>query len=330
VDVEEQIKKIRLRQKRTRFTVRQTAGYGIDNNRNAAPNSKTNLFSDIPTALSGTDLQRRDTNFVIVQNANVNHDLGFQAGHEVFGEFTYFLQEQTQVDNLDLQSFGGKAGGTFKSKLVNATLTFFMSHLFLSRETFLRTQGANVELNRTLNDRWSVSFTSNLERQNYRNISDNTSGAQRKGPEAEQDLSVSFLASPAMKLTSGIGYTYKQAEEQYYAYKGINLTGSFLWLLGKGQYFLQSIEGNFDYYNEPDFGRASVSRKDRSLRLRTTYGIPFSLFKIGKILPKYLDDVMGDITVGVTYEFYRALSNITNYTYNNHKFSGTISKTWSF
>lgn len=329
-EVEQQLKKIRLRRRATHYTIRQTVGYGIDGNRNAAPNSKTNLVNDLPTALSGTDLRRRDTNFMTVQRASVTHDLGFQAGHEVFGEFTYFLQEQTQADNLDLQSFGGKVGGTFKNESVNLTPTLFLSHLFLSRESFLRTQGFNLAADRALGDRWSVSAATNVERQNYMNIADNTTGAQRKGPEVKQDLSVSYLLTSTMKLSSGIGYTYKQAEEQHYAYTGLNLNGSFLWLLGKGQYLVQSIETDFDFYDEPDFSRTSEHRKDKSLRLRTTYGVPLSLFQIKKILPKYLDEVLGDMILGATYEFYRAMSNITNYTYNNHKFQGTLSKTWSF
>jgi len=112
LDVEKQLKKIRLRRRLTRVTLRDTVGYGFDQNRNAVPKSKTLVVANRAGPVTGTSRQNADTNVLTVHSLNVTRDLGFQAGHEVFGEFTYFLQEQTEIDSLDLQSFAGAAGGT--------------------------------------------------------------------------------------------------------------------------------------------------------------------------------------------------------------------------
>ncbi|MFA5168792.1 MAG: hypothetical protein WC530_09720, partial [Candidatus Omnitrophota bacterium] len=136
-------KKIKRRKRRTHFGLRQSNGWGYDTNRNASPHSKQQLAWDVALPVEGTNVRRADTHFLNVTTVDVSHDLGFQAGHTVFGNFTYFLQEQTNVHSLDLGSFQYELGGTYKSKYLNFTPSFFYNYLFLSSESFLRSQGGN-------------------------------------------------------------------------------------------------------------------------------------------------------------------------------------------
>ena len=86
---------------------------------------------------------------------------------------------------------------------------------------------------------------------------------------------------------------------------------------------VQSVEPGFDYYEAADPSVQSLHRRDKSLRYRIIYGVPL---KVLKIVPKPLQDV----TVAVTYEFFRSLSTITNYTYNNQKVQVLLIKTIEF
>ena len=70
----------------------------------------------------------------------------------------------------------------------------------------------------------------------------------------------------------------------------------------------------------------TVHRHDATLRYRVTYGAPLTALYIGKFLPRALQDIL----VTATYEYYRSLSNITNYTYTNNKIQFMLTKRLEF
>ena len=77
-------KKIKYQKRRTHFSVRESAGWGYDTNRNASPSSKQQLFFDTALDTQGSNTRKPDTHFLNVASLDVTHDLGFQAGHTVF------------------------------------------------------------------------------------------------------------------------------------------------------------------------------------------------------------------------------------------------------
>jgi hypothetical protein len=200
-------KKIKSRKQRTHLGLRQSAGWGYDTNRNAAPSSKFQLFNDEVVDLTGTNNRRADTHFLNVSSLDVTHDLGFQAGHTVFGNFTYFLQEQTNVRSLDLGSFQYEIGGTYKTKYFNFTPSFVASHIFLSSENFLRTQGGNFLFERDLTKRLQAFYDFRVERQDYMNIAEDSNSLDRKGPEFSHFWGGSYMLLPTMKWTGSFGYS---------------------------------------------------------------------------------------------------------------------------
>ena len=321
------LNKIHLSRKMTRLDIRQTDGFQFDDNRNASPHSKQKFSNGTLADVTGTDVRRDDTSFLNITNATLTHDLGFQAGHDVYASFTYYLQEQTVVDNLDLSSFIGEVGGTYKSKWVNLTPKFYYSHTLLSRETYLRTPGMGITIDRDLTKRLSWSSLATLERQSYNSISDSTTAYFRKGRQIEVESDVSYLLNSTMKVTIGASFTDKNAVEGFNAYDGLGLKATYFWLPGKGQFIVQTLDADFDYYNESDpTVLASRDRWDKSLRYRVTYGAPLTTLLIGKILPR----PMKDITLTLTYEFSHTYSNVTNYTYSNSKYQLSLIKAWSF
>jgi hypothetical protein len=319
-------KKIKQRKRRTHFGLRQSNGWGYDTNRNAAPSSKFQLVNDVAQDLLGSNNRRADTNFLNISSVDVTHDLGFQAGHSVFGNFTYYLQEQTNVNSLDLGSYQYELGGTYKSKWFDVTPSFVASDIFLSSENFLRTQGGNFLFERDLTKKLHGFYNFRIERQDYMNISENTDSVENKGPEFSNIWGASYVIIPTMKWTTSVGYLDKEAKQDYNAYQRLSLNNSHTWILPKGQFVINSLNVNFDSYETPEFSVASKIRNDKSLRYRVTYGTPLNTIFFGKILPK----PMKDIVFTGSYEFYRALSNITNYSYTNNKFQLLLTKRFDF
>jgi len=318
--------KIKSRKKHTKFGIRESIGWGFDTNRNAAPSSKYQLFTEVPLGLTGTNRKRNDTHFMNITTVDVNHDLGFQAGHSVFASFTYYLQEQTMVDTLDLSSYQYELGGTFKSRYVNITPSFVASNIILSRESFLRTQGLNILADHDFSAKFGTYYNFRYDYQDYLDITENTTAHDRKGAQYEHTVGFRFTPVPFIRWTTTAGYLEKDAKQKFNAYDRFSLNNALTILMGKGQFLMNSISLNMDAYEAPELAIAGRHRHDRTFRYRTTYGAPLETLLIGKILPRPLKD----ITFTFSYEYYRSLSNIANYTYKNNKFQGLLTKRWEF
>ena len=319
-------KKIKSRKRRTHFGLRQSNGWGYDTNRNASPHSKQQLFYDTALDVQGTNVRRPDTHFLNVSSLDVTHDLGFQAGHSLFGNFTYFLQNQTNVHSLSLGSYQYELGGTYKGSWFNFTPSFFYNYLYLSSQSFLRSQGGNFLFERDITKKLNAFYDFRIERQDFMNISENTDSYNRKGPEFDHAWGVNYMLRPTMRWSSNIGYSEKFAKQNYYAYDRISLNNTHTWVLPKGQFLINTLSAYFDRYQTPEFSVSSMHRHDNSIRYRVTYGAPLETLLIGKILPKPFKDIV----LTISYEYYHALSSITNYTYTNNKIEGLLTKRLEF
>jgi len=324
--LQEYEEKIKYRKRRTHFGIRQSDGWGYDTNRNASPHSKEQLFFDNALDVQGSNTRRPDTHFLNVTTVDVTHDLGFQAGHSVFGSFTYLLQEQNRVHSLNLGSFQYELGGAYKGQYFNFTPSFVYNYLFLSDQSFLRSQGGNFLFDRDLTKKLNVFYNFKVERQDFMNISENTDSYNRKGPEFDHTWGGNYILCPTMRWSSNIGYSEKFAKQDYYAYDRISLNNSHTWIWPKGQFVINTLSAYFDRYQTPEFSVSSMHRHDNTLRYRVTYGAPLETLLIGKILPKPLKDIVFTIS----YEYYHALSSITNYTYTNNKIEGLLTKRLEF
>ncbi|MFA5159796.1 MAG: tetratricopeptide repeat protein [Candidatus Omnitrophota bacterium] len=319
-------KKIKSRKRRTHFGLRQSNGWGYDTNRNASPHSKQQLAWDIALPTQGSNVRRGDTHFLNVSSLDVTHDLGFQAGHSLFGNFTYFLQDQTNVHSLSLGSFQFELGGTYKSSWFHFTPSFFYNYLYLSSEGFLRSQGGNFLFERDLTKKLNAFYDFRIERQDFMNISENNDSYNRKGPQFDHVWGFNYNFIPTMRWSSSIGYSQKFAKQKYYAYDRVSLNNTHTWIWPKGQFVINSLNAYFDNYPSPEFSVSSMHRHDNSIRYRITYGAPLETLLIGKIFPKPLKDIVFTIS----YEYYHALSSITNYTYTNNKIEGLLTKRLEF
>jgi hypothetical protein len=129
-----------------------------------------------------------------------------------------------------------------------------------------------------------------------------------------------------MRLSFGMGYLNKNAKAEFNGYERLSMNVQHLWFWEKGIYLINGIDAGFDYYDELETAVASRHRRDKTLRHRTTLGLPLAVLKVDKILPKFIQG----IAMNLTYEYYRALSTITNFTYHNNKYQVILTKTWEF
>lgn len=319
--------RIKLRRKRTHITLRESYGFQNDTNRNAAPSSKQRLFGDTRVPIDPNDRQKNDVSWLNITSLDFRHDLGFQAGHEIVASFDYFRQDQIKARSLSMSNFQGEIGVALKSRFVNVTPSLVLNHMMLSHESFLRQAGGNLLIEKPLfKQRLNLYALGRVTRQNFLDIEENLASHTRKGPQLDATFGVSYNLTRILRVSAYYTYIDKLAKEKYYAYYGNVIgTGTSL-LLGKGQFFLTNISYERDDYVAPDLAISSRHRRDRLFRLRLTYGVPLTTLYIGKFLPKPLND----LSVSVTYQYFRELSNITNYAYKNNTFQVMLSKTFEF
>lgn len=317
------LKEIDRRARKTRFSISQSVGWGYDDNRNAAPSSKRRLLSEVPIGLTGNNRKTHDTNFVNITQTDITHNIG---RHQLIANFTYYLQEQTYLDNLDLSSLQYELGSVFRTRWFNLTGTFLASHVFLSRESFLRTQGANFMIDRNIGKRLSVYSQMRYQHLEFLPITENLTARQRKGWQIEVANGFSYALTRNMRFSSSFIYANKHAKADFNGFERIVWRSGLTYLFPKGIFALNSLDLTREVYDEPDTAIAPRFRRDNTLRYRATLGAPLETLVIGKILP----GPFRDITCSFSYEYYRALSNITNFTYTNSKISLMLSKKLEF
>ena len=317
---------IRVRKRKTHISFRQSVAFQYDSNRNAAPSSKERFFADVRFPLSRQSGRQSDTGFLNITNVEISQDLGFQAGHQLIGSFSFFVTEQTEQDSLDLSQYRQEYGAAIKTPFFNVTPTVFVENVLLSRETFQRSQGGNLSLDRSFFNRLNVYAVGRLARQEYLDITENLAAHEREGDRMDATVGFQYALFNPLRFSAKYTRSDKNAKEEYNASTS-NVFGLGATVLpGKGQFLSTLLDFGFDRYEAPDFAIASRHRRDKNLQVRLTYGAPLKFFFLSKNPIHFLDNIM----LTVVYEYDRSLSNLTNYTYKNNKFQTMMSKKVEF
>lgn len=321
------LNQIRLSRKSTRFSTSFTTGFAYDSNRNAAPSGKERLVLDTPTGLTGTSKKRRDTSFLVIHSFEVEHDLGFQTGHKLTGSLNYYLGEQTVADDLDIESFSGQVAPIINTPLATLTPKVSFSNLLLSRETYLRSTTLGMRAEKALGKRLSLFADGNWSDENYLGIVENQSSKERDGDKITVEVGATVVLRPTMTLTSRMNYENKYAKRPYNAYEGFTFSNSHVWILGKGQFLVNSLDFTVNGYEEADPAISVRTRRDEQLRYRILYGAPVT-FLLG--LYDFPSWMTKDLTATISFEQFRSHSSIPNYSYSNSKLSTMLIKRLNF
>ncbi len=318
---------VERRRRRTKWTTSVTTGFQYDSNRNSAASGKQRFASGVATDNTGTSRKRRDTSFLGVYSLEAEHDLGTQAGHLLLGSFTYYLGEQTAVDDLDLESFSGDVGVRLKTPWADFTPKLTGSHVLLARQSYQISGGVKLKAERNLTPRIGTSLEGSWTHEAFNGVTENSAAPERTGDHETVDWTNTFLLSPSMQYELGLTYDYKDAKAPYWAYWGYTMDHSLTWVLPKSQFLINSLSYERNMYNERDPAVSEQRRRDGILRYRLTYGLPASVILPEKLVPRFITK---DLTAVTYYEQTRSLSNIMNFTYSNSKFSVMLTKRLEF
>ena len=277
-----------------------------------------------------------DSGYLGIVSLRVDHDLGFQERHELFGEFIYFHDEQTTEDTFDVQAFVLNVGGVYHSPLgFDVVPSVFRTHLRLSRATLFQDVGVNLRFEREFGPRIKAFASARLSDQTFSPISENTTSPERDGRQIEGSVGATFVIGPTMQIAADYLHFDKRAKGGNIAGRGIFKFFSYdrdqvrlthTWLLGGGQFVLNHFSYQRDRYEEPDPDVSERTRHDDIFRYRLTYGAPLGFFFGRGTLWRAIED----ITLSASAELLEARSNLNNFEFRNVKVQGLLSKTWRF
>ena len=315
------LKVIRRRELPTTFSAGLSAGAEYDSNRNASPLSQKRLFLDTPLALTGDSLRKDDFSLLTIADAEVRRVVDASRRHEVFGSLSYFRTDQARVASVNLQALSAKLGGVYKAGRYELTPALSWDRVLLAREKFLVNTGGSLRLDGKPGKRDSFWAELGYVYQDNFATPAVSSNPERRGPLYTVSAGADRVLTPVMKAGAGLTYTAKLAAKDYDAYGGLALNLRHQWLLGRGFFLMSSLCLGNDVYREADAAISRRVRKDATLRAGTTLGAPAQGLFGGP-------DLLKDLTLTLSLEYFRANSTVLNYTYENFKAALLLGYRW--
>lgn len=309
-EIDEYMRLIRRRRRRTNINARLGAGFQYDTNRNAAPNSGQRLFlGSVTNLVSG--LKEDDQSLIATGHIGVVHDLGVQAGHELFANYNYYRAEQAEISLLDMQAHSYEAGFKYKSsQFGDFSIGPVGNYVTLDANTpYLRTQGARLSWKRTLSKTTTLDFSVRTVFERFLPSVNLSLAEDRSGGRSDVRFGTGKVLTPSQYLSVHAFYMDKDAKKRYNAFSRLGIRLAHQWLLGKGRFMLTSFTGALDRYAEPEFAISTAFRRDDTVRFGATFGTPLG----------FIAAPLKDLIWSAGGEIFHSFSNLTNYQYTNHR-----------
>ena len=328
-EIDQALRDIERRRKTTRYAANLTFGVQGNTNRDAAPDSGKRVAQGFTFASKDG---RADIAGLAIGSFELHHDLGTQAGDEVFLRASGFLSEEAKVDAQDLQAAFLEGGFLLRTDWAEITPSFSFGHFILAGERFLNTYSFKLDGRRRLNDRWTAFASNELQYQDYdavRKIVDGASVAalapERSGMRNEALAGAIYTVTPQHQLQGTLAFALKDAVESFNSYASLRAELSHTWLLGRGMFLISTGSAIWQPYNEPDTRISAKSREDTILLGRVAFGVPFAT-----LWPESTNYGIGDFVLALAAQLTHQHSNITNYTYTDLSGQALITRRWEF
>jgi hypothetical protein len=324
-EVDRYLKEIALRRKTTRFSANVGGGMQWDSNRNAGPASGQVLFFDTPFNLV-TGRKQSDFSGVMIAGLRAQHDLGYDEGHQLLGAAQIYGQKQVDVTELDLMAINGEAGGLYRSRYVDIQPMLYGNYLNLAGDSYVSTVGTGVRANHRFSQTLDLYARFRFDYEFFEKLPTSQVTDQRTGPRYQAGIGTTWTPWPTLRFDAAVAGVDKQAEVPFYTYRGPLVLLSNTWLLGQGQFLLTNFSFEYDAYEGPEPIVSQFTRYDSIYLGGITYGAPLGFLLPFLSPPQAIRDTL--LTLNATY--INEQSNLTNYQYDDWRFTLLFTKNFDF
>jgi tetratricopeptide (TPR) repeat protein len=291
-----------------------TTGLNYDSNVNSAPSSGQVLVLD--TLLNLTPDSQAQGDWQAFASGTLNHQYRPTPG----GNFdwrssaTVFRTQQDTVDALNLQLLVAQTGPVwrFNKGRTQLDVTGGYTHVGLGGHNYLRQPSIESGLEQAISPALRLRASVRREFRDFVNSPTVSTFEDRRGHASQGRLAAFYALSPQALLDVQLTLRHEEARAEQYSIFQINpqIGLTYQWdngIFGRGQLGYR----DFNYEQEDPF-ISQRTRHDREKSVGLTLGRSFE----------------HGITLTAGYEYRDTQSNLTNYEFDNHRFSTVIG--WQF
>lgn len=324
-------KRASRRQRATVFSANLAAGFAYQSDANYAPDSGFNdvivatplgpFIGQVPVPTPAQD----DMAAIGSANISVRHDLGYQAGHYLFGSVGTYWNEQADVGTSDYNTIMGNAGLRYFAPWADITAQFLGGNFRLNGHNFMNYYAFDINLQR---DFLAGALRLNLrQRTTYEDyVVSSTDSQERTGPRYAFELGGQYRLAPNQQVGGALIYTDKNAKKSWREFDGLDFRINHTWIISRGIYIQNALDYYYENYNTPDPRVSLKTRKDNNFSYQITFSSPLNRLFRNINLPRSI----GDIRLNAALSYTVANSNIQNYKYDNLRFEILFNKHFDF
>jgi len=319
---------IAFARKQTKFTATLSLGMQYDWNRNSSPRSGEAQFLDFRFPVADRDRRASDWQIQTVGRIEMSHALDGQDNDRITAAATYLRGDQARRSEYDLQLGSVEFGGIVDFAPTWLVPNVYARRIGLANQRYGRIEGASLRVEERFSGRFQIYGFGEGENQTFSRISRSTRAPERSGFQTTLGAGAIWIAAPAHRLSLEGATVWKNARERHESYLGPTGIFSHTWLLGQGMFLVTSLSGELNSYDRPDVLTSSRTRFDKIGRIRTTFGVPIALFIENEQISQ--SEPLRDLTLFVSLEGQRAMSNIAGNSYDNYRVAFGLTKRWDF
>ncbi|MBY0355401.1 MAG: surface lipoprotein assembly modifier [Rickettsiales bacterium] len=290
------------------------AGFNFDSNGNSAPDSGQVLVLDTLLNLTADSVKQSDWQGFASATLNHQYRADVSSPWQWRSSATYYKTEQDTLDDLNLDVLVAQTGPVyrFNEGRTQADLTAGYTHIFLNELTYLRQPSLEAGLEHAINPRLRVRGSLRREFRDFLNAPNVTTYEDRRGHTTQGRIAAYYSLTQQALLDVQLTLRYEEARAEQYSNLQIQPQIGLTYQWDNG-IFARGQLGYRDYnYEQPDPFISESTRYDREKSVGLT---------VGKTIAE-------GVTVTLGYDYRDLDSNLTNYTFDNHRLSGVIG--WQF
>ncbi|MBN66608.1 MAG: hypothetical protein CMM94_03455 [Rickettsiales bacterium] len=292
-----------------------TAGLTFDSNANSAPQNGEILVFDTRIPLGGTQLEQEDWQRFVSLSYNHTYRPRALQGEDWSmrwkNNLNYYDTEQEHVDTLNLSLVGLRTGPEFTSKEWNLRtgLGAGYSHITLDNHAYLRQFAFDAFVEKPLDDQFVLNASVKQEIRDFLNAPSITTYDDRSGTATQGSLGLRYIISGKDFLSVNATVRRERTQRDYYTNDQWGGSLGYTRILPLDMYANARIGFRNSQYDGPDGLISQRTRDDNE-------------YTAGLNIAKRLNET---VTLSAGYQYRNVDSNLSNYDYDNHKVTSSVS-----
>lgn len=302
-----------------------SVGLHYDDNRNAYPKHKA--FDVLGVRVRGPGEEEDDVGKLAIAAFEFTYDTGLQRTQEIFGSASAYLDEQTEIDQLDTRAMLTELGFRHRADFALLSPSVYYNYIALDGDKYLADYGVRLRADRPV---WVLRafVEGEIGYEHFANSDTVPFAGEQSGRYVSGRVGGRYVVNP--KLAVDVWYRFRDKEAvAYEAYTGHEFAGRVTRTLPKRAFVIGEARVERQLYETFDPFVSFTSRRDTDMSLGVTYGQP-----LGELVSYATDAALppgwSDVVVSLTGEYERTNSNVPNYAYDNLRAQVLFTKRFNF